>query len=197
MHELAVLVQEFTRTESARACADPVGAYANCLALSALCAAWLRERDIDCGVLRLSGSRGRFPNGSGRWPFCDPREIRHWTVSVGPWSVDWTARQFQPKANWPDVRRVDSLAASWRLIEDWACPRCPDLVADPRHCELSPSWLEREHRNIARATGGRGPFADPRHDDTPDLAVLCVCDQATSRTGPPSRRLADHGGERR
>jgi hypothetical protein len=180
--QLAVLLEGFRRTAPARVCASPPGAYANCLALSARCAEWLRERGIECGVIRLSGSRARFPEGSGRWSFCDPREIRHWTVRVGPWSIDWTARQFRPQGDWPDVRPVDSLVASWRLTEDWACPRCPELVAHPRHRELTPSGLERAHRDIARATLGRGPFSDPRHDDTPDLVVLCACDGATSRS---------------
>jgi hypothetical protein len=173
---LAVLLDEFGRTEPARVCADPVGAYANCLALSAQCAEWLRERGVACGVLRHSGSRATFPDGSGRWPFVDPREIRHWTVRVGPWSIDWSARQFRPQADWPDVMPVDSLRAAWGLTEDWACPRCPVLVAHPRHRELTPNGLERAHRQIARATRGRGPFGDPRHDDTPGLAVLCACD---------------------
>jgi hypothetical protein len=183
--QLAVLIREFATTEPARVCADPAGAYANCLALSAQCAEWLRERGIECGVIRLSGSRARFPEGSGRWPFYDPREIRHWTVCVGAWSIDWTARQFRPRADSPDVRRVDSLVAGWRLIEDWACPRCPELVAHPAHRELAPIRLESEHRNIARATRGRGPFGDPRHDDTPGLAVLCACERPTSRTDQP------------
>src|SRR5262245_50263090 len=156
--QLAVGIQEFARTEPARVCADPVGAYANCLAISARCAEWLRERGIECGMLRLSGSRARFRDGSGRWPFVDPREIRHWTVCVGRWSIDWSARQFWPRADWPDVRRVDALETAWRVTEDWACPRCPALVAHPLHRELTPSGLERAHREIARATSGRGPF---------------------------------------
>src|SRR5262245_45794380 len=123
--ELGVLLQEFARTEPARACADSAGAYANCLALSALCAEWLREWGLECGVLRHAGSRTGFPEGAGRWPFVDPREIGHWTVQVGPLSIDWTARQFEPRADWPAVRRVDSLPASWQVIEVWACPRCP------------------------------------------------------------------------
>jgi hypothetical protein len=48
----------------------------------------------------------------------------------------------------------------------------------PLHRELAPSSLEQEHRAVARATSGRGPFPDPRHDGTPDPKSLCTCDGA-------------------
>ena len=107
---------------------------------------------------------------------CDPRDISHWTVRAGPWSIDWTARQFHAHAGWPAVEPVESMAARWELTEDWACERCPELVADPRHRALAPARLERAHREIARATRGRGPFEDPRHDGSAGLAALCACD---------------------
>ena len=176
MHaRLAVLLREFALTEAARACEDPAGAYANCLAVSARCGEWLQARDVDFDLLRSSGSRTRFPEGSGRWPFYDGLAIRHWTVRVGPWSVDWTARQFRPDTDWPEVKRVDSLAAEWSETEVWACHRCPELVPHPLHRELAPSSLEREHREIAHATRGLGPFLDPRHEGTPPLVTLCAC----------------------
>jgi hypothetical protein len=169
------LLREFSRTEAARACEQPAGAYANCLAVSGRCAQWLRGRGVECGLVHMAGSRDPLPRAAGRWPFCDPAETQHWTVRIGEWSVDWTARQFRPRARWPKVERVDVLAARWRLVEDWACPRCPELVADPRHLELTPAGLEREHRALARASRGRGPFPDPRHDDSPPLLVMCAC----------------------
>jgi len=173
---LPVLLREFGRTEHARVCEEPAGAYANCLAVSVRCAEWLRTQAIACDLLRFSGSLTPFPQGSGRWPFHDPLEIRHWTVRVGPWSIDWTARQFWPEADWPELRRVDSLSERWSLTELWACHRCPELVAHPRHRELAPIGLARAHREVARATGGHGPFEDPRHDGTPSLlAPLCAC----------------------
>ena len=175
MRELTVLLGEFALTDPARACAEPAGAYANCLALSARCADWLRERDVACGLLRFTGSREPFPAGAGRWPLCDPSDIRHWTVRAGPWSIDWTARQFDAQAGWPALESVESVAARWQLAEDWACERCPELVADARHRDLAPVRLERAHRELARATGGRGPFDDPRHDGGAGLAALCAC----------------------
>jgi hypothetical protein len=180
--DIAAALREFARTEHARACADSARAYANCLAASVRCAEWLRARGIACGMIMFAASLEPFPEGSGRWPFCDPLECRHWTVRAGEWSIDWTARQFRPRADWPDVRPVDFLAAQWRTTADWACARCPELVAHPRHCELAPPLLERAHREIARATRGGGPFPDPRHDGTPDLPLaLCACDAAASR----------------
>lgn len=175
---LAPLLEEFARTKPARACAHPAGAYANCLAVSSRCAEWLRARGVECGMLLLSGSVEPFPEGSGRWPFCDPREFSHSVVRVGDWSIDWTARQFRPGADWPEVAHVDWLASRWHAVETWACARCAALVAHPRHRELTPSRLERAHRDIARATRGRGPFGDPRHDSPPALALLCACDGA-------------------
>lgn len=169
------LLRNFATVAVARSCADTAGAYANCLAVSVECAEWLRARGVECGLLRLAGSREPFPEGSGRWPYFDPLAIRHWTVRAGEWSVDWSARQFRPQAGWPDVRHVDSLGARWHEIEDWACPRCPELVAHPLHRAFSPGDLERSHRELSRATHGRGPFADLRHDMTPALVALCAC----------------------
>jgi hypothetical protein len=183
--QLAGLLREFALTDAARVCADPAGAYANCLAVSVRCAEWLRARGIECGLLRLAASRAPFPHASGRWSSCDPRELSHWTVSAGSWSIDWSARQFEPEADWPDVRRVDSLADRWEVAAVWACDRCPELVADPRHIEFSPRDLERAHRAVGLATGGRGPFPDRRHDSTPGLVSPCSCDAAPS-AGPQS-----------
>jgi hypothetical protein len=172
-------VPEFRRTDVGRACELPAGAYANCLALSARCALWLRERGVECGLLQMTGAPKRF-DGAGRWPFTDPAATRHWTIRIGDWSVDWTARQFRSRAAWPEVLHVDALAASWALVEDWACARCTELVADPRHMDLAPAGLEREHHAIARATGGLGPFPDPRHDMTPPLVTMCACTPAVA-----------------
>ena len=172
---LAVLLREFARTEAARVCEHPAGAYANCLAVSARCGEWLRTQGIECELVRFSGSHERFPEASGRWPFCEPATIGHWTVRVEEWSIDWTARQFSPRADWPAVKRVDALADEWSQEHVWACRRCPELVVHPLHRELAPSGLEREHRAVARATRGRGPFPDPRHDGTPPLVTLCAC----------------------
>jgi hypothetical protein len=176
--ELAALLHEYERTDAARACRHPAGAYANCLALSVRCALWLRSRGVACGLMHLAGSLEPFSRAAGRWPFCDPADTQHWTVGAGDWSIDWTARQFRARAPWPEVERVAALAARWRLVEVWACDRCPQLVADQRHLELTPPGLDREHRALARATGGRGPFHDPRHDGTAALVKLCACSSA-------------------
>ena len=173
-------VTEFRLTEPARACERPAGAYGNCLAVSVRCAIWLRGQGIECGLLHMVGRAERFNQGSGRWPLSDPAATRHWTVRVGDWSVDWTARQFRPRAAWPQVDRVERLAASWRLVEDWACPRCPVLVTDARHMELTPAGLGRRHRALARVSDGIGPYPDPRHDDSPPLALICACAPAVA-----------------
>jgi hypothetical protein len=187
--QLTAALREFGRTDHARACADPAGAYSNCLAASVRCAEWLRARGIDCGLLMLSGSLEPLLDGAGRWPFCEPLECRHWTVRADSWSIDWTARQFRPRAEWPEASEMVSLAARWRLTADWACTRCAVLLTDPRHGELAPATLERGHRDIARATSGRGPFPDPRHDGTPDL--LSPCGRNGTRTAARSRQPAE------
>jgi hypothetical protein len=172
------VLDEFASTDLARACATPDGAYANCLAVSVAFAVWLREHGIPCGLLRMAGSAQPFAAASGRWPFCDPAVFAHWTVSVGGASVDWSARQFDPAAAWPQVLPVAELASRWREVEPWACERCPELVADRRHVELAPVWLAERHRALASATAGRGPFADPRHDGTAVLVPMCACGPA-------------------
>ena len=105
----------------------------------------------------------------------DERTIRHWTVRAGAWSVDWTARQFRPDADWPEVERIDALDARWSQTVIWACERCPELLAHALHRELTPAWLERAHLEVARTTAGAGPFEDPRHDTTGELLPLCAC----------------------
>jgi hypothetical protein len=173
-------IREFRLTEPARACERPGGAYANCLAVSVRCALWLRERGVPCGLLHMAGSSRPCSRGAGRWPFTDPALTEHWTVRVGAWSIDWTARQFRPRAAWPQVDHVDALAGQWMLVEDWACAACPELVADARHMEMTPAGLGRAHRALARASGGRGPFPDPRHDDSPALTPMCACAPAVA-----------------
>ena len=175
MRPATAVLDEFRRSSAARACADPQRAYANCLALSALCAQRLRAAGVACGLLHLAGSRDSLTNAAGRWPYCDPAGLQHWTVAVGAWSIDWTARQFAAAAAWPDVRPIEELTASWGVVEPWACERCEPLVAHRLHLELAPAWLESAHRAIARASAGRGPFPDPRHDTTPPLVKPCAC----------------------
>jgi hypothetical protein len=180
------LLRGFEQTRHARACEQATGAYANCLAVSARCGQWLRAHGVECGILHVAGGREPFPAGVGRWPFCDPTLARHWVVRAGDWTIDWTARQFDALARWPAVDPIDALAARWRLVEDWACPRCPDLVTDHRHLELAPIGLDREHGALARASSGCGPFGDPRHDDTPALVRLCGC-SCEQRQGRPAQ----------
>jgi len=167
-------VRGFALTGAARACTTPEGAYANCLALSARYAAWLRERGEPAAMLALLGSRRAFPDAAGRWPLCAPAAYPHWvTVSRG-WAVDWTRRQFEPGAAWPAIVPESEIAEAWDDVRVWACERCPDLVADRRHAELAPAGMHLEHRRLARETAGMGPFPDPRHDVDGPLRPLCV-----------------------
>jgi hypothetical protein len=126
-------------------------------------------------MVALRGLHAAYPPAAGRWPLCDPEVYAHWVTVSGDWAVDWTWRQFDPAAAWPAVLPVDALAGAWLETEAWACETCPELVGDRRHLELAPPALHREHRAIARATGGAGPFPDPRHDHTAPLAAMCLC----------------------
>src|SRR5215218_1742832 len=133
---LTGLLAEWARTDVARACAHSAGAYANCLAASVACARWLRGEGVECGLLHLTGILDPVARSAGRWPFCDPARAQHWTVRAGDWSIDWTARQFRRRAPWPLVEPVGGLSGRWRVVDDWACPRCPELFSDVRHYEL-------------------------------------------------------------
>jgi hypothetical protein len=168
-------VRGFALTGAARTCATPEGAYANCLALSARYAAWLRDLGVPAGILVMRGSRGAFPSAAGRWPGCDREGYAHWVTFSGDRCVDWTWRQFEPGASWPVVAPVAALADVWHEVAVWACEECPDLVADRRHLALAPAEMHAEHRALARATGGAGPFPDPRHDTSSALVPLCCC----------------------
>ena len=184
--DLVALLRGFARTDAARASATPAGAYANCLAVSALCGEWLRARGKACGLLHLSGSRQSFGAAVGRWPYYDAAQLEHWTTRVGAWSVDWTSRQFRREAEWPVVERVEALSLRWERVDDWACDRCPELVADVRHQELAPARLHRQHRVLARAlaAGRSGAYRDPRHDGTAPLIRLCACPPAGAGAQP-------------
>jgi hypothetical protein len=138
-------------------------------------ARWLRDRGEPAALFRLARSRSAFPAAAGRWPLCDPRGYTHWVTVSGDCAVDWTWRQFEPDAPWPVVVPVDALLAGWHEASLWACEDCPELVADRRHQELAPAAMFAEHHAIARATGGAGPFPDPRHDHTAALEPLCSC----------------------
>jgi hypothetical protein len=166
-------LEGFAATAAARACATPAGAYANCLALSARYAEWLRDQGVPAGLLVLRGRRRLLSASAGRWPFRDPASILHWTVAIDGWSVDWTARQFDPDEPWPRVDAIAALDDDWEEIVSWACERCPELLADPRHAELAPPDLHADHRRRARAGASR--FPDPRHDDTAPLVTPCAC----------------------
>src|SRR5262245_22440481 len=107
--EVTRLLRAVAQTDWARACASPDGAYANCLAVSTRCALWLRDRGVASGLVHCEGSLAPFPAGAGRWPFCDPGTFHHWTVRVGDWSIDWSARQFDGRATWPRLDRVEAL----------------------------------------------------------------------------------------
>ena len=175
-------VRGFALTGAARACATPEGAYANCLALSARYAAWLRDAGLPAGLLAMRGSRAAFPSAAGRWPGCDPEDYSHWVTFSGEHCVDWTWRQFDREAAWPIVLPVDALTGAWHEVRVWACATCPDLVADPLHQALAPADMHAEHRALARATGGAGPFPDPRHDTTPALVPMCSCGGSRTST---------------
>ncbi len=163
----------FAATPAARACAAPAGAYANCLALSARYAEWLRDQGTPAGLLVLRGRRRPVSAGAGRWPFRDPASILHWTVAVEGWCVDWTARQFDPLEPWPRVDPIAALDKDWDAVVSWACERCPELLADPRHGQLAPPDLHAAHHHRARTSAGRLP--DPRHDGTAPLVTTCGC----------------------
>lgn len=170
--QLDRLVAEFA--DEAGGFTSPDEAYANCLAVSARFAQWLRDRDVPAGLLHLRGLRGELPPGAaGRWPHCDPAAFEHWTTAVGDESVDWTGRQFDPAAAAPSVVPVARLAERWDEVQTWACEHCERLVDDPVHADLAPPPMAAEHAAIARRTGGAGPFPDPRHVDSAPLRRIC------------------------
>lgn len=168
-----MLLDAFGTTPEARAGATPAGAYANCYALSVAFARWLHERNVRCQILHLVGSRKPLPDAVGRWALCDPATAQHWAVRVGRWTVDWTARQFSPQADFPCVKSRRRLEREWLLIDKWACAGCI-TTADERHLALASPALYEEHYSAATSTAGAGPFPDSRHDLTAPLLKTCA-----------------------
>ena len=168
-------VRGFALTGAARACATPEGAYANCLALSARYAAWLRDAGVPAGLLAMRGSRGAFPSAAGRWPGCDPEDYAHWVTFSGEHCVDWTWRQFDREAAWPVVLPVDALAGAWHEVRVWACETCPELVADPLHQALTPAGCTPSIARWPSPRAGRARSRTRATTTTPPLAPMCSC----------------------
>lgn len=63
----------------------PEGAHDRCREASGRFCGMLRERGIHAGVDEIAVVDG----------------MAHKAVEVGPWLVDWTARQFNQEAEWP------------------------------------------------------------------------------------------------
>lgn len=155
-----------------RAGMTPDGAYANCFAASARLADGLRDRGVRCGLLRVTGARADMAGAAGRWPWVPPAGMAHWVVRVGDRAVCVTARQFDRDAPVPLIEPLEDLAGRWERVESWACEDCPRLWVDDRHVEMAPPELVVEHREASRASAGRGPFPDPRHLDSAELAPV-------------------------
>lgn len=172
MSRLAHLLKRFSVMPDAALCSTPEGAYANCYAMSVGFAQFLRAHGQPCRLLQARGALLDVGAGAGRWPHTDPAGFEHWTVAVGNLSVDWTARQFDAGAAWPQVIPVAALQLDWVQVSEWACESCGSLCADPRHADLAPEHMHADHA-LAAFMSADGPFADPRHLDTLPLQSPC------------------------
>ncbi|GAB2732537.1 hypothetical protein GCM10027273_09040 [Nocardioides pakistanensis] len=99
---------------------DPAGAFSRCKEVSAEYTEHLRMHGIDADWVQVVGPRGDFPDAQTQWRTVDQAFWQHYltrvTASDGtPCYIDWTARQFDPAAAYPQITPVDDrYLAAWR-----------------------------------------------------------------------------------
>lgn len=95
--------------------ADPEGAFSRCKEVSAEYTEHLRAHGIDAEWVQVVGPRGDFPAAQEPWRGLRQDFWQHYlTRAPGPdgdYYVDFTARQFDPEADHPQIVRAD--AADW------------------------------------------------------------------------------------
>ena len=99
------------------------GAFDRCKPTSAAYTAWLQDQGVEATWVQVVSPTGSFPDAHPSWKRIEKYFWQHYVTHVtGPdgvaWEVDWTARQFNPDADFPQIRPVDG--ADWE--EDYAIP---------------------------------------------------------------------------
>lgn len=114
---LAALVLKFAG--AAEQYADPSEAAGNCHGASTWFAGFMADSGyrpviVHCREL-YEIDRSRVVS---LWKTVNPAEVGHYVVRVGGRVFDWTARQFDPAADFPRITRMIDLSVDWRLVDD-------------------------------------------------------------------------------
>jgi hypothetical protein len=88
------------------------GSFDRCKPTSAAYTAFLQDQGLDASWVQVVGPRGSFPDAHPSWKGIEKYFWQHYVTEVtGPdgvaWHVDWTARQFDPSADYPKITVVD------------------------------------------------------------------------------------------
>lgn len=92
------------------------GSFDRCKPTSAAYTVFLQDQGLDATWVQVVGPNGHFPDAHPSWKGIEQQYWQHYVTQVtGPdgvdWHVDWTARQFDPAADYPKVTVVDG--ADW------------------------------------------------------------------------------------
>jgi len=94
------------------------GAYDKCKLVSLELAAFLRKRGLKASMIHLQTPTDAYPNACSQWLEKPAEEWSHYVVKVGTRLIDATARQFDPKADVPQVLPMSVMRTKWKVIEE-------------------------------------------------------------------------------
>lgn len=96
--------------EPPRGTDDPKGAFSRCKEVSAEYTDFLHSHDIDADWVQVCGPSREFPGAQQQWKTVEQSYWQHYVTRVpgpdGDVYVDWTARQFDPEADHPQITPV-------------------------------------------------------------------------------------------
>jgi hypothetical protein len=94
------------------------GSYNKCKFASYELVLFLRRRGFNARLLHIQNCPApNFPDAHPTWAAKRRDKWSHYTVAIGRWSVDVTARQFDTTLKVPHVVRIQDLRLVWKTVE--------------------------------------------------------------------------------
>ena len=82
-------------------------------------ALYLQQRGINARVTHLEGCKpGVYPNPHKIWRDKPSSQWSHYVVTVGRWTLDMTAKQFDTALGVPHMERLSSIREKWSTVEE-------------------------------------------------------------------------------
>lgn len=113
---LASLVREFVARYPSFG--TQAGAYNKCKFASYELVLYLRRRGFNAKLLHIQHCLApNYPDAHPTWLGKRRDRWSHYTVAIGRWSIDVTARQFDVTLKVPHVVRIQELRTMWATVE--------------------------------------------------------------------------------